>query len=186
MIHFLDFCIQKGDLTSQTRVFTITTGQVFAYLMYIAATAVLNRCPSKKMFPNLFLHLAVLLFMGSCIFQVNRNILLLRGGMQWGMTTLTTKLVEEWTGQEGVEPQDGANRFDPFSGFLYLGGRFAFKNESVHYHHWSGFCLSDGHSCHSHVEQRSLQENVPKSVPPFSGVCHRPWYWRESIPAKMV
>ncbi len=47
----------------------------FAYLMDVAATVVSNRCPSKKMFPNLFLHCCS--FMGSCIFQVNRNILLL-------------------------------------------------------------------------------------------------------------
>ncbi len=79
-------------------------------------------------------------------------------------------MVEEWTGQEGVEPQDGANSIDSFSGFLDPGGRLAFMNKSVHYHRWLGFCLSDGFSCHGCVEQVSLQENVPKSVPPFSSV----------------
>ncbi len=58
LICFLDFLIQEGDLTSRTRVFTIPIGQVFAYLMDIAAMVKSNRCPSKKMFPNLFLHLA--------------------------------------------------------------------------------------------------------------------------------
>jgi hypothetical protein len=67
-----------------------------------------------------------------------------------------------------VELQDGASSIDSFSRFLNPGGRFAFTNESVHYHHWLGFCLSDGYSCHGCVEQVSLQENVPKSVPPFS------------------
>jgi hypothetical protein len=46
----------------------------------------------------------------------------MRGGMQCGMTTPTTTLVEEWMGQEGVELQDGANSIDLFSGFLDLGG----------------------------------------------------------------
>ncbi len=82
----------------------------------------------------------------------------------------TMTLVEEWTGQEGVEPQDRANSIDLFSGFLDPGRRFAFTNESVHYHHRLGFCLSDGYSCHNHVQQVSLHENVPKPVPPFSGV----------------
>jgi hypothetical protein len=40
-------------------VLTITIGWVFAYPMDIAATLVLNRRPSKKMFSNLFLHIAV-------------------------------------------------------------------------------------------------------------------------------
>ncbi len=111
--------------------------------------------------PNLFLHLAVSFFHGFMYLQVSHNILLLRGGMQCGMTTLTTTLVEEWTGQEGVESQDGANRFDSFSGFLCPGGRFAFTNKSVHYHHRLDFCLSNGYSCHGHVEQVSLLENVP-------------------------
>jgi hypothetical protein len=61
------------------------------------------------------------------------------GSMQCGMTMPTMTLAEEWTGQEGVKPQDSVNRFDLFSGFLYPGGRFAFTNESVHYHHRSGF-----------------------------------------------
>ncbi len=39
-------------------------------------------------------------------------------GMRCSMTTPTTTLVEEWTGQEGVEPQDGANSIDSFSEFL--------------------------------------------------------------------
>jgi hypothetical protein len=42
-----------------------------------------------------------------------------------------TMLVEEWTGQEGVELQDGANCIDSFSGFLDPGGRFAFTNKRV-------------------------------------------------------
>jgi hypothetical protein len=58
-IHFLDFWIQDGYLPLQTRVFTITIGQVFAYPMDLAATVMLKRCPSKKMFSNLLLHLAV-------------------------------------------------------------------------------------------------------------------------------
>jgi hypothetical protein len=108
--------------------------------------------------------------MGSCIFQVNSNILLLHSSMQCGMTTPTTTLVEEWMGQEGVEPQDGANSINLFSEFLDPRGRFAFTNKSVHYHHWSDFCLSNGYSCHSLIEQVFLQKNVPKSVPPFRGV----------------
>ncbi len=52
-----------------------------------------------------------------------------------------------------------------FLDFFDPGGRFAFTN-----HHRSGFCLSDGYSCHGCAEEVSLQENVPKSVPPFSGV----------------
>jgi hypothetical protein len=92
------------------------------------------------------------------------------GGVRGTMLMPTTTLVEEWTGQEGVEPQDKANSIDLFSGFLDSGGRFAFTNESVHYHHWLDFCLSDGYSCHGCVKQVSLQENVPKSVPSFSSV----------------
>ncbi len=76
LIWFLDFLIQEGDLPSQMGVFTITIGWVFAYLMDIAATVVLNKCPSKKIFSNLFLHLAVLFFHGFMYFQVKRNILL--------------------------------------------------------------------------------------------------------------
>jgi hypothetical protein len=79
-------------------------------------------------------------------------------------------LVEEWMGQEGVEPQDGANSIDLFYEFSDPGGIFAFMNKSVHYHHRLGFCLSNGYSCHGHVEHVSLQENVLRSVPPFSGV----------------
>ncbi len=56
---FLDFWIKEGDLPSQMRVFTITIGWVFAYPMDLAATAMLNKYPFKKMFRNLFLHLAV-------------------------------------------------------------------------------------------------------------------------------
>jgi hypothetical protein len=59
----------------------------------------------------------------------------MRDGMRWGMMML----VEEWTGQKGSELQDGANSIDSFSGFLDPGGRFAFTNKSVHYHHWLGF-----------------------------------------------
>ncbi len=51
----------------------------------------------------------------------------IRGGVQCGMT----RLVEEWTGQEGVELQDEANRIDSFSGFLDPGERFAFTNKRV-------------------------------------------------------
>jgi hypothetical protein len=40
------------------------------------------------------------------------------GGVQCGMTMPTTTLVEEWTGQEGVKPQNGANSIDSFSEFL--------------------------------------------------------------------
>ncbi len=68
----------------------------------------------------------------------------IHGGVQCSMVTL----VEEWTGQEGVDLQDRANSINSFSGFLYPGGRFAFTNESVHYHHRSDFCLSNGYSCH--------------------------------------
>ncbi len=109
--------------------------------------------------------------MGSCNFQVNRNILLLRGGMQCGMTTPTTTLVEEWTGQERVELQDKQTAINGFLDFwIQEGDEICLTNESIHYHHWSGFCLSNGYSCQGCVEQVSLQENVPKSVPPFSGV----------------
>jgi hypothetical protein len=94
----------------------------------------------------------------------------MRGGMRCGTMTPTTTLVEEWARQEGVELQDRANSIDLFSGFLDPGGRLAFTNKSVHYHHWSGFCLSNGYCCQGCVEQVSLQENVPKSAPPFSGV----------------
>ncbi len=73
-------------------------------------------------------------------------------------------------GQEGVEPQDRANSINLFSEYLDAGGRFAFTNKSVHSHQWSGVCLSNGYSCHGCVAQVSLQENVPKSVPPYSGV----------------
>jgi hypothetical protein len=94
----------------------------------------------------------------------------MRGGVRWGMMMPTTMLVVEFTGQEGVELQDGANSIDLLGGFLDLGGRCFFRNESFHYHHQSDFCLSDGYSCHSRVKQVSLQENVLKSVPPFSAV----------------
>jgi hypothetical protein len=53
-----------------------------------------------------------------------------------------------------------------FSGFLDPGGRFADANKSVQYHHWSGFSISDGYSCHSCVEQVTLKEKFPKSVCP--------------------
>jgi hypothetical protein len=98
--------------------------------------------------------------------RISNNYGRMRGGVQCGMTTL----VEEWMGQEGMELQDVANSIDSFSVFLDPGGTFTFTNESVHYHHRSGFSLSNGYSCHDHVEQVSLQENVPKSVPPFSDV----------------
>ncbi len=52
LIHFLNFWIHEGDLPLRTRVFAITIGQIFAHPMDIAATVVLNRCPSKKMFPK--------------------------------------------------------------------------------------------------------------------------------------
>ncbi len=84
--------------------------------------------------------------------RISNNDRRMRGGVWCGMMTPTMTLVEEWTEQEGVEPQDGANSIDSFIGFLDTGGRFAFTNESVHYHHWSSFCLSDGYSCHGHVE----------------------------------
>ncbi len=102
--------------------------------------------------------------------QISINDRIMRGGMRCVMAMPTSTLVEEWTGQEGVEPQDRANGIDLFSGFVDPGGKFAFTSESVHYHYRLGVCLSDGCSCHSCVEQVSLQENVPKSVPPFSGV----------------
>ncbi len=71
MIHFLYFWTQDGDLPSRT-----TNDSVhyhhrlgFAFLMDIAATVVsTNRCPSKKMFPNLFLHLVVLFLHGFMYF----------------------------------------------------------------------------------------------------------------------
>jgi hypothetical protein len=103
--------------------------------------------------------------------RISNNDGRMRGGMQCGMTIPTTTLVEEWMVQEGVEPQDGANSINLFSGFF--GSRreiCLLTNKSVHYHHWSDFCLSDGYSCHSCVQQVPLQENVSKSVPPFSGV----------------
>jgi hypothetical protein len=102
--------------------------------------------------------------------RISNNDGRMRGGVRCSMTMPKMALVEEWMGQEGVEPQDRANSIDLISGFFDPGGRFAFTNGSVHYHHWLGFCLSDGYSCHSRVEQVSLQENILKSVPPFSGV----------------
>jgi hypothetical protein len=68
LIHFLNFWIHEGDLPLRTRVFAITIGQIFAHPMDIAATVVLNRCPSKKMFSNLFLHFAVLFLHGFMYF----------------------------------------------------------------------------------------------------------------------
>ncbi len=68
LIYFLEFWIQEGDSPSQTREFTITISRVFAYWMDIAATVVSNRCPSKKMFTNLFLHLAILFLHGFMYF----------------------------------------------------------------------------------------------------------------------
>jgi hypothetical protein len=56
------------------------------------------------------------------------------GSMLCGMAML----VEEWTGQEGVDLQDRASSIDLFSGFLDPGRRFAFTSKSVHYHHWLG------------------------------------------------
>jgi hypothetical protein len=53
LILFQDFQIQEGDLPSRTRVFTITIGQVpTCYLMDIAATVVLSRLISMKIYPN--------------------------------------------------------------------------------------------------------------------------------------
>ncbi len=98
--------------------------------------------------------------------RISNNDRRMRGSMQCGMTTPTTTLVEEWTGQEGVEPQEGANSIDLFPGLSDAGGRFAFTNKIVHYHHCYGFCLSDGYSSHGGVEQVSLQENASKSVSP--------------------
>ncbi len=60
---------------------------------------------------------------------------------------------------EGGDLEDSANSMDSFSGFLDPGGRFASANKSVHYHHWSCFCLSNGYSCHGCVKQDSLKEN---------------------------
>jgi hypothetical protein len=60
----------------------------------------------------------------------------MRGGVRCSMTMPTTRLLEEWTGQEGMEPQDRANSIDSFSGFSDAGGRFTFANERVYYHHW--------------------------------------------------
>ncbi len=80
----------------------------------------------------------------------------MRSSVQCSMMTPTTMLVEEWMGQEGVELKDRANSIDYFSGILDPGGRFAFTNESVYYHHQLGFCLLDGYSCHGCVEQVSL------------------------------
>ncbi len=42
----------------------------------------------------------------------------MHSGVRCSMTTPTTMLVEEWMGQEGVKPQDGANSIDSFSGFF--------------------------------------------------------------------
>ncbi len=88
--------------------------------------------------------------------RISNNDGRMRGGMRCGVTVPTTMLVEEWTGQEGLELQDGVNSIDLFSGCSNPGGKFAFTNESVHYHHWSGFYLSDEYSCHGGVEQVSL------------------------------
>ncbi len=75
---FLDFWIQEGDLLMQTRVFNITIGQVSLYPMDIAATVVLNRSPSKKNFPSLFVHLTVP-FLYGCIYLQSPLSLLLSG-----------------------------------------------------------------------------------------------------------
>ena len=57
------------DLPSRTRVFTITIGQVpTCYLMDIAATVVLSRLNSMKIYPNLFLCLSVLSFLHGCMY----------------------------------------------------------------------------------------------------------------------
>ena len=69
LIHFLDFRIQEGDLQSRTRVFTITIGQApTCYPMDIAATVVLSRSNSMKIYPNLFLCLSVLSFLHGCMY----------------------------------------------------------------------------------------------------------------------
>jgi hypothetical protein len=65
---FSGFSDPGGRFSLQMRVFTITIGWVFAYPIDIAATVILNRCPSKKMFSNLFLYLAVLFFHGFVYF----------------------------------------------------------------------------------------------------------------------
>ena len=58
---------------------------------------------------------------------------------------------------DGGNVHDNACSTDSFSGFSDPGGRFAITNESVHYHHRSGsHLLSDGYSCHGHVEQVKL------------------------------
>jgi hypothetical protein len=54
---------------------------------------------------------------------------------------------------EAKKLEDCANSMDSFSGFLDPGGRFTDANKSVHYHHWLGFSLADGFSCHGRVEQ---------------------------------
>jgi hypothetical protein len=61
--------------------------------------------------------------------RISNNDGRMHGRVRCGMRML----VEEWTGQEGVELQDGANSIDSFSGFSDPVRRFAFMKESVHY-----------------------------------------------------
>ena len=60
-------------------------------------------------------------------------------------------------------PVDRSSSIASFSGFSDPGGRFLNTNDSVHYCLRSGFCLSDGYSCHSCLEQISHQESDTKS-----------------------
>ena len=53
--HFQDFWIQEGDLPTQTRVFTLTSGLDFASPMDIATRVVLRRSPPKEVTQNLIL-----------------------------------------------------------------------------------------------------------------------------------
>ncbi len=77
---------------------------------------------------------------------------------------------------DGGDVHDNACSTDSFSGFSDPGGQFAITNESVHYHHRSGsHLLSDGYSCHGHVEQVELNENLSKSVSVSVSSIIPPW-----------
>jgi hypothetical protein len=58
---------------------------------------------------------------------------------------------------EAKELEDCANSMDSFSGFLDQEGDLLMQT-SVHYHHWLGFSLSDGYSCHGCVKQVTMKE----------------------------
>jgi hypothetical protein len=100
-----------------------------------------------------------------------------RFGKECNPTNSTITLEDDFSAAHGDESvsDDDANSLVSFSGFSDPGGRFAITNESVHYHHRSGFHLSDGYSCHGRVEQVKLNENVSKSVPDSVTTIVPPW-----------